>query len=92
MLHLPTTALALDDTWQAVLEAIPLPPVQLRLGVVHIPSWLGNRLLPRWTVVQAVRLGAVPLSLRQVIDCVRGTADPTTLAIVRRLRLPRFRR
>src|SRR5262249_28770760 len=42
-----------------VLAPIPLPPVQLRLGVVHIPSWLGNRLLPRWTVLQAVRLGAV---------------------------------
>ncbi|HEX6751750.1 MAG TPA: iron ABC transporter permease [Longimicrobium sp.] len=37
----------------------------------------------------AVRLGAVPLSLRQVMDGVRGTADPTTVAIVRRLRLPR---
>jgi ABC-type Fe3+-siderophore transport system permease subunit len=37
----------------------------------------------------AVRLGAVPLSLRQVVDGVRGTGDATTVAIVRRLRLPR---
>jgi len=37
----------------------------------------------------AVRLGAVPLSLRQVWDGVRGSGDATTIAIVRRLRLPR---
>ncbi|HEU4557537.1 MAG TPA: iron ABC transporter permease [Longimicrobium sp.] len=40
-------------------------------------------------LLAAVRLGAVPLSLRQVIDGVRGTGDATTVAIVRRLRLPR---
>jgi iron complex transport system permease protein len=40
-------------------------------------------------LLAAVRLGAVPLSLRQVIDGMRGTADPTTIAIVQRLRLPR---
>ena len=40
-------------------------------------------------LLAAVRLGAVPLSLRQVVDGMRGTADPTTVAIVRRLRLPR---
>ena len=40
-------------------------------------------------LLAAVRLGAVPLSLRQVVDGVRGTADPATVAIVRRLRLPR---
>jgi iron complex transport system permease protein len=36
-----------------------------------------------------VRLGAVPLTLRQVMDGVRGVGDPTVVAIVRRLRLPR---
>ena len=41
------------------------------------------------SLLLAVRLGAVPLSLRQVMDGVRGTGDPTTVAIVRRLRLPR---
>jgi len=40
-------------------------------------------------LLAAVRLGAVPLTLAQVIDGMRGTADPTTVAIVRRLRLPR---
>ncbi|HET7229441.1 MAG TPA: iron ABC transporter permease [Longimicrobium sp.] len=40
-------------------------------------------------LLAAVRLGAVPLTLRQVLDGVRGTGDPTTVAIVRRLRLPR---
>jgi len=33
--------------------------VQIRLGFVHVPSWLGNRLLPRRTLLQAVRLGPV---------------------------------
>jgi iron complex transport system permease protein len=41
------------------------------------------------SLLLAVRLGAVPLSLRQVVDGVRGVGDPTTVAIVRRLRLPR---
>lgn len=41
------------------------------------------------SLLLAVRLGAVPLTLRQVVEGVRGTADPTTVAIVRRLRLPR---
>lgn len=36
-----------------------------------------------------VRVGAVPLSTREVIDGVRGAGDPATVAIVRRLRLPR---
>lgn len=40
-------------------------------------------------LLAAVRLGAVPLSLRQVMDGVRGSGDATTVAIVRRLRLPR---
>jgi len=40
-------------------------------------------------LLAAVRLGAVPLTLRQVVDAARGTGDATTIAIVRRLRLPR---
>jgi len=40
-------------------------------------------------LLAAIRLGAVPLSLRQVVDGLRGDGDPTTVAIVRRLRLPR---
>jgi iron complex transport system permease protein len=37
----------------------------------------------------AARVGAVPLSAREVADAVRGHGDPTTVAIVQRLRLPR---
>jgi iron complex transport system permease protein len=36
-----------------------------------------------------VRMGAVPLSAREVLAGIRGTGDPTTVAIVQRLRLPR---
>ena len=36
-----------------------------------------------------VRMGAVPLSVREVAAGIRGDGDPTTIAIVRRLRLPR---
>ena len=41
------------------------------------------------SLVLTVRLGAVPLSVREVADAVQGNGDPTTVAIVRRLRLPR---
>lgn len=40
-------------------------------------------------IVIGVRVGAVPLTTREVVDGVRGAGDPTTVAIVRRLRLPR---
>lgn len=36
-----------------------------------------------------VRLGAVPLGVREIVDAVRGIGDPATVAIVQRLRLPR---
>jgi iron complex transport system permease protein len=36
-----------------------------------------------------VRMGAVPLGVREVVAGIRGDGDPTTIAIVRRLRLPR---
>jgi iron complex transport system permease protein len=36
-----------------------------------------------------VRMGAVSLSVREVVAGARGLGDPTTIAIVRRLRLPR---
>ncbi len=35
-----------------------------------------------------VRVGAVPLSLREIVDGVRGVGDPATVSIVQRLRLP----
>jgi iron complex transport system permease protein len=37
----------------------------------------------------AVRLGAVPLTTRQLIDALAGRGDATALTIVRQLRLPR---
>lgn len=37
----------------------------------------------------SVRLGAVPLEVGEIVDALRGEGDPTTTAIVRRLRLPR---
>ncbi len=37
----------------------------------------------------SVHLGAVRLSLGEIADAVRGRGDPTTVAIVQRLRLPR---
>lgn len=37
----------------------------------------------------SVRLGAVPLGVREVLDALRGAGDPTTVAIVQRLRVPR---
>lgn len=40
-------------------------------------------------LVLSVRLGAVPLGMGEIVDGVRGTGDPTTVAIVQRLRLPR---
>jgi iron complex transport system permease protein len=40
-------------------------------------------------IVVGVRVGAVPLTTREVVDGVRGIGDPTTVSIVRKLRLPR---
>lgn len=37
----------------------------------------------------SVRLGAVRLATREVMDALRGAGDPATVAIVRRLRVPR---
>lgn len=40
-------------------------------------------------IVLGVRVGAVPLTTREVLDGVRGVGDPTVVSIVQRLRLPR---
>jgi iron complex transport system permease protein len=37
----------------------------------------------------ALRLGAVPLSIGEIVDAIRGIGDPATVVIVRDLRLPR---
>ncbi len=41
------------------------------------------------SILLAVRLGAVSLSLREIVDGITGRGEPTTVAIVRQLRLPR---
>ena len=46
-------------------------------------------LLALGALLVGVRLGAVSLTLREIVDGARGVGDPTTVAIVRRLRLPR---
>jgi iron complex transport system permease protein len=40
-------------------------------------------------VLLAVRVGAVPLALGEVVDALRGRGEPTTVAIVQGLRVPR---
>lgn len=40
-------------------------------------------------LASAVRLGAVSMSISELIDALRGTGDPTFVTIVRELRLPR---
>ncbi|CAN5431937.1 iron ABC transporter permease [soil metagenome] len=40
-------------------------------------------------LIVSIRLGAVTLSVREILDAVRGIGDPTAVAIVQRLRLPR---
>jgi iron complex transport system permease protein len=41
------------------------------------------------SIILGVRVGAVPLTTREVVDGVRGVGDPTTVSIVQKLRLPR---
>jgi iron complex transport system permease protein len=68
------------------------PPTRLGRGV---PGWpLGLRLallggLLAVALVAAVRLGAVPLAVPDLLDALAGRGDPTTVTIVRELRLPR---
>lgn len=40
-------------------------------------------------LVAAIRLGAVPLSLDELLDAMRGQGDASTITIIRELRLPR---
>lgn len=41
------------------------------------------------SLLLSIRLGAVPLSVRDIVDAARGVGDPTTVSIVQRLRFPR---
>lgn len=53
---------------------------------LRLPALL---LLLALALVLSVRIGSVSLTLRQVLDGIRGIGDPATVTIVRRLRLPR---
>ncbi len=50
---------------------------------------IGLSLLTFASIVLGVRVGAVDLSVNQIIPALSGQGDPTTLMIVRDLRLPR---
>jgi iron complex transport system permease protein len=41
------------------------------------------------SMLLSVRLGAVSLPVREIVDAARGIGDPTSVAIVQQLRLPR---
>lgn len=56
-------------------------PLSLRLAVLAA--------LVVASIIAAVRLGAVSMSFGALIDALRGVGDPTTVTIVRELRLPR---
>jgi len=56
-------------------------PVPLRLALLAAIALLA--------FVAAVRLGAVSLSLRTMLDALAGKGDPAAVTIVRELRLPR---
>ncbi|MGH7620317.1 MAG: FecCD family ABC transporter permease [Gemmatimonadaceae bacterium] len=56
-------------------------PVALRLAVLATIVVV--------SLFAAVRLGAVPMTMRALADALAGRGDPTTITIVRELRLPR---
>ena len=56
-------------------------PLQLRLAVLG--------LIAAVSLVAAVRLGAVSMTMSALADALAGHGDPTTITIVRELRLPR---
>jgi iron complex transport system permease protein len=50
---------------------------------------IGLAALAGLALLVSVRVGAVSLGVREIVDAARGIGDPTTVAIVQRLRLPR---
>jgi iron complex transport system permease protein len=56
-------------------------PIALRLAVLAAIVLV--------SLLAAVRLGAVPMSLSALLDALGGRGDPTTITIIRELRLPR---
>jgi iron complex transport system permease protein len=76
-------------------SATPLAvPVRTARTTVHLSWPLSLRLFVLATVlllalVAAIRLGAVSLTTSALLDAVSGHGDPSTIAIVRQLRMPR---
>lgn len=58
----------------------------VRRPALHL---LGLAALLALALATALRLGAVPLRLEEVLRALVGTGDPDTVAIIRHLRLPR---
>jgi ABC-type Fe3+-siderophore transport system permease subunit len=56
-------------------------PVPLRLAVLAATAVVA--------FIAAVRLGAVSMTMRALVDAIAGRGDPTIVTIVRELRLPR---
>jgi iron complex transport system permease protein len=56
-------------------------PVPLRLALLGVIVAL--------SFVAAIRLGAVSMSMATLLDAIAGRGDPTTITIIRELRLPR---
>jgi iron complex transport system permease protein len=56
-------------------------PVSLRLAVLAVIAVLA--------LFAGVRLGAVSVTMRELVDAVAGRGNPTTVTIIRELRLPR---
>jgi iron complex transport system permease protein len=65
-------------TYARPLLAWPIAIRLVALGILVLAAFIA-----------AIRLGAVSLSTSDVIDALFGKADPTTITIVRELRLPR---
>lgn len=62
------------------------------LSQIFRPMWLRATVLVVLLILAmllALRLGAVPMTTRSLLDAIAGVGDPTLVTIVRELRLPR---
>src|SRR5947209_5111921 len=55
----------------------------------HAYYWFGLALALVFAAIVAIAIGPVSVPLASVVDALRGRGDPTAIAIVRDLRLPR---
>jgi iron complex transport system permease protein len=58
-------------------------------GIAAVPRLLLLAALAAGAMLLSVRLGAVAMPVREIADAARGIGDPTSVAIVQQLRLPR---